>query len=140
MWHAIASSSGAEALMQVWGGYFVTPDLTMKCADTPDLKCRVIVQRQCNNPVAVELLFDGVSHISIVAPAGYDRIIMRATLRVEDGKVTWSPDADFDQSNYNFKKSSVIVAYKLWWRAVEVGYGPGSTPAELREVPDGFVL
>jgi hypothetical protein len=152
MWHVISSPSEAESLMQtfgsfhdgcirnlqVWGGYFVGPGLSMSCPDTPDLKCRVLVQRQWDDPSAIELLFDGVSHISISATAGYDRIISRATLRAEEGRIVWSPDMDFDESKYEFGNSSAIVATRLWWRVVADGLGPCSY--QPSEVPNGFAL
>lgn len=107
MWHLISSQRDAERLMStfglfhdgcireahLWGGYFVASDLSMACPTTPDFKCRVLIQRQWENPAAVELLFDGVSQFSAAAPSGYDRIIMSATLVVEDNKVIWSPDS-----------------------------------------------
>ena len=154
MWQQVISQSDADSLMktfgsfhdgcirelQVWGGYYVSPDLRMTCPDTPDLKCRVLVQRQRANPAAVELLFDGVSQVSVAAPAGYDRIILAATLLVEAGKIVWSPDHAFDESQHEFGMSSAIVARRLWWRPVADGLGSGLAYPRLNEMPNGFAL
>jgi hypothetical protein len=152
MWQFISSPSEAESFMktfgsfhdgcirdlQVWGGYFVDASLSMSCPDTPDLKCRVLVQGQWDALSTVELLFDGVSHISMSAPAGYDRIISSATLRAGEGKIVWSPDMDFDESKYEFGNSSAVVATKLWWRVVVDGLGPSAHQQNYE--PDGFTI
>lgn len=154
MWQPVTSSADAENLMRVfgrfhdscirelhvWGKYFVAPDLTMACPDTPDFSCRLFIQRQAANPAAVELLFTGVSHLSVVASPGYDRIIMEATLLVEDGKLTWSPDNDFDSAKYDFGMSSAIVATKLWWRPIEGGLGLSPSYGRPAELPNDAAL
>ncbi|MBN8285002.1 hypothetical protein [Zoogloea sp.] len=154
MWHPVITKTDGEALLSafgffhdacihelhLWGGYYVSPDFKMTCPDTPDLKCRLIVQRQRADPSAVELLFDRVSHIAIATPAGYDRIISAATLRMEEQKIVWSPDYDFEKTEPEFGVASVIESARLWWRPVATALGPELKYAPIREVPDGFAL
>lgn len=136
-WQAVANQSDAEHLMQIagsfhdgcvrevhiFGGYFVKPDLSMICPNTPDLKCRVLVQRQSVDHAVMELFFDRVSAVLLAAPAGFDRIISSATLTVEVDRIVWSPDRVWDESKSIPGNSSGIVAGRMWWRDVPDGFG-----------------
>jgi hypothetical protein len=154
MWTLISSTAESSALMhafggfhdscvrdmQIWGGYFVSDAGNMGCPPTPDLNCRVVIQRQFEELPAIELLFRGVSHISLAAPAGFDRIISRATLHVQPGRIIWSPDQDFDPSQFRFEWSSAIVATHAWWRPLGGGLGRAGVPTELGDLPSDFAL
>lgn len=150
MWKQLKSSEDALALMQefgnfhdgciremhLWGGYFVDTNLSMTCPDTPDLKCRVVVQRQWLTPATIEMLFIGVSHCSICAEAGYDRIIGSATLEVGNAGVIWSPDSHFDLKSGAFGASSAIVARHMYWRSIENGLGPKLSFGITSDLPE----
>ena len=154
MWRAVLTQADADDLMQqfahfhdgcireahVWGGHYVHPDLKMTCGETPDLKCRVVVQRQWADPSVIELLFDRVSRFVLAAPFNYDRIIMGATLLLKGDELLWSPDDEYDEACHDNVMSSVIVSRKLWWRPL-----PDALGAHLRygipaELPQGFAL
>jgi hypothetical protein len=154
MWQSVANQSDIDALMEtfcdfhdgcvkelhIWGGYYVAADLKMACPEGPDWKCRMLLQRQCGKPSAVELLFDGVSFFSLSSADRFDRIIFHATLRLEEGRIIWNPFGDFDETKYKFGESEGIVACKLWWRQVDDGLGPELRYGQLMELPDGFEI
>ena len=86
------------------------------------------------------MLFDKDSAISIAATEGYDRIIMSATLCVEEKGVLWSPDYDYDQTHHDLNTSSVIVSARMWWRPILDGLGAELRYAQVKDLPDGFAL
>jgi hypothetical protein len=154
MWRAVLTQADADTLLgafgyfhdgcireaHVWGGYHVNPDFGMSCPETPDLRCRLVVQRQRDNPATVELFFDGVSLVSFAAPPNYDRIISAATLRVDAGIITWSPGTEPDEGSGPDWKPSKIVSTRLWWRAIENGLGPKIRYGMLKDLPEGIAL
>ena len=153
MWNEVTSEADIKRLMEafgyfhdgciremhLWGGYSVGDNLSMHCPETPDLRCRLLIQRQWKDPAAIELLFDGVSHCSVAAEAGYDRIIMEATLLLEPGRIVWSPDEEFHESEFEPGASSAIVAKRLWWREIESGLGSALRYSQLPDPPPGFM-
>jgi hypothetical protein len=150
MWHQITTEEDAQALMHafgafhdgciremhLWGGYFVNEKLGMTCPNTPDLKCRLIVQRQWQAPATIEMLFDGVSICAISAEPGYDRIMSEATLSVGQAGIVWSPDSEFTLESATFEASSVVVAKRMWWRPIENGLGADLVFGSAAGLPD----
>ena len=137
MWQAVTSQADADHLLEafggfhdacvrearLWGGYFVSEKLSMRCPDTPDLRCRILFQRQYSPVSAIELFFDQVSQFRLASTEGYDRIISSAVLRVENGHIFWSPELDALELNPGYVMETGIHAKRLWWREVQNGLG-----------------
>ena len=154
MWTTVVTQADANALLSlfgsfhdgcireahVWGGYCVDPDMSMRCPPTPDLKCRLLIQRQWEDPSAVELLFDQVSRITLAAPEEFDRIIAGAGLRVEAKCIVLSVDTEFEDENPNVESSTAIIARRLWWRRVDDGLGNVLRYGGSDEFPGDFAL
>ena len=149
MWTAVTSQSDADHLLDVmrgfhdscireahvWGGYFVAENRSMACPDTPDLRCRLLIQSQFSSVSAVELVFDGVSHLCLTAPEGYDRIILKVALRVEKDRIFWSPDRNVQEPGPESQFDTVILSKRLWWKELGNALGPALRYADIDSLP-----
>jgi hypothetical protein len=116
----------------LWTDHCVSPRLYMSVTGSLDNRIRLLVQRQFENPSAIELLFEEVTRFNLVpSPENYDSIIRFATLLVRDGLIYWSPVGDWEPNEQGRNESTWISARKLRWRAVpwlgkKLYYGPES--------------
>lgn len=136
VWRGIETQSDADSFMDEFSGlhdgcirelsivgdYFVAEDLSMRCAYEPDLRCRMIIQRQWEPCSTVELYFEGITLFSLASPKNQDRIIFEATLVVHGEQIIWSPDDGYKFESHDLT-SSVIIAKRLSWRPIENGLG-----------------
>ncbi|MEE8106718.1 MAG: hypothetical protein V3T86_14390 [Planctomycetota bacterium] len=141
-WHQIHQQEHADALMRVfsfcdaclrevhlWTGHWVSKDLSMSCDS--ENRIRLLVQRQCRNPSAIEMLFEEVTRFNLVPPLlSQDSIIDGAVLLVREGTVYWSPDDEWSPDLAARDESTWLSAKKLRWREVDwlgeqLRYGPG---------------
>jgi hypothetical protein len=109
----------------------------MSCRCDLDNSIRFLIQRQFENPSAIELLFEHVTRFNLVpSPENYDSVIFAATLLVQDGTIFWSPEGDWRPEKLNKDQSTWVSARNLRWREVdwlgkELRYGPkGESAAE----------
>jgi hypothetical protein len=149
-WKEIKTQADADALMDLfgdfhdscireahlWTDHWVSPDLSMSCAPDLDNKILFLIQRQFENPSAIELLFERVTRFNLVpSPENYDSTISGATLLVQNGSVFWSPEGDWAPNKPNRDDSTWVSARELRWREVhwlgkELRYGPKDESAE----------
>ena len=142
-WTTVESQIDADALMKrfgrfhdgclreahLWTGYWVSDDLSMVCPDGLHNSIRMLIQRQFENPSAIELLFEEVTRFNLVCIENSDSIILGATLLVQDGAVYWSPYDDWSLSSSDRDEITWLSSHKLKWREVkglgnELRYGP----------------
>ena len=154
MWTAVVTQADADSLLglfgsfhdgcireaHVWGGYYVSPDMSMKCPSTPDLQCSLLIQRQWEDPSVIELLFDQVSRITVAAPEAFDRIISAADLRVEPDRIVWSSVTEFEEVNREIESVTSVVGRRAWWRAIDNGLGSVLRYGVPDDLPNGFAL
>jgi hypothetical protein len=127
-WTPIQDQAAADQLMRefgdfhdgclhelhLWTGYSVSPDFSMTVAFPSNIGARVLIQRQSDTLSAIELFFEGVTRLNVVAPPeNSDGIIFHGTLLVRDGQAYWSPERDWspDAANVTF-----VSAKQLRWR------------------------
>lgn len=143
-WHEIRCQADADALLHTFGGFhdgcireahiwtqhWVGTDLHMACSPALDTNIRLHIQRQFEDPSAIELLFEKVTRINFVpTPENYDSIIFEASLVVTDEGVFWSPDGCGPESP-NKKDMTWVTSERLRWRPVDhwlgepLRYGP----------------
>jgi hypothetical protein len=114
----------------LWTDHWVSSDLAMSCTATQDNKIRFLIQRQAEEPSAIELFFEEVIRFNLVpSPENYDSVIFEATLLVRDDNIFWSPEPDWKPEMQNRDDFTWISAKKLSWREVdwlgeELRYGP----------------
>ncbi len=120
--------------MHVWTDHWVSAELAMSCPGELDTRLRVLVQRQFENPSAIELLFERVTRLNLVPTAeNYDSIILGATLLQHNGEWVWSPEPDWSPADAGRHASTWIAARRLSWRDASdwmgraLRYGPGDT-------------
>ena len=148
-WKEIKTQVDADDLMKIfgdfhdscireahlWTDYWVSHELSMACSGHLDNKIRFLIQRQFDNPSAIELFFEQVTRFNLVpSPENYDSIILSATLLVRDDSVFWSPEGDWSPEEPNRDKSTWVSAKELRWREVDwlgkdLRYGPGTLEA-----------
>jgi hypothetical protein len=151
VWQEIKTPADADRLIHVfgrfhdscireahlWTAHYVNASLSMTCAPSPDTSIRMLVQRQCENPSAIELYFELVIRFNLAAsPENCDSIITGATLLVQDGHILWSTTGDWNLEMPNRDDFTWVSARKLRWREVdwlgqELRYGPGEIGNEI---------
>lgn len=118
--------------MHMWTDHYVNSDLSMSLSPELDHNVRLLIQRQANNPLAIELLFNQVTQIYIKpSPEDYDSLINEGTLLYRDGIFYWATDSNWDpDSNSLFTSVNWISSKQLSWREVnewtgnDLRYGP----------------
>ena len=109
--------------------------VSMRCPETPDLRSRILFQRQFGPISVVEMFFGGVSQFRLAAAPGYDRIISSAVVRVERDHVYWSSERDDFELQSGYQMDTGIRGRRLWWREVQNGLGPALRYGELEPSP-----
>ncbi len=117
--------------MYLWTESYVDSDLSMSCPPHLDTHVRLLIQRQFEDPSAIELLFDEVRRINVVpSPDNYDSIIFDATLLLREGIFYWADVGRWLPDQENSMNATWIAANKLKWRDAsdwmgeKLRYGP----------------
>ena len=133
-WEQIKTQADADSLMDVFGNFhdscireahlwtehWVSPELSMSCPGHLDNRIRFLIQRQFNNPSAIELCFEYVTRFNLVpSPENFDSSISSATLLVQDGSVFWSPEGDWRPEKSSRDEFTWVSARALRWRVVD---------------------
>ncbi len=120
--------------MHLWTESYVDSDLFMSCPPHLDTHVRLLIQRQFEDPSAIELLFDEVRRINVVpSPDNYDSIIFDATLLFTEDVFYWADAGRWLPDQEDSMNTTWIAANKLKWRDAsewmgeELRYGPQET-------------
>jgi hypothetical protein len=104
----------------------------MSCSPDLDTRIRLLVQRQCRAPSAIELFFEQVVTFHLQpSPENYDSIIFGASMLCRDGTFYWADAGGWTPNSSSRDDASWIAAKKLSWRDVsewtgpDLHYGPG---------------
>jgi hypothetical protein len=113
--------------LYMWTESYVDENLSMGMSADLDTNVRILFQRQCSNPSAIELLFEGVTQFHIVpSPINHDRIIYEAKLILHEGLFYWAVGDEWEPNNFNQGTNSWISARNLKWRDVSLWMGKRS--------------
>ena len=132
MWHSVHTEDDITFLMET-GGYFhdsclkelkyvsgayVNNDLSMHpINDMRELK--MIIQRQDDNPSAIELVFSGLNYCKLFpSNEQFTCEILDATLLWKDGNILWADCGGLSLEEIEKYDGTVISATGLRWRAV----------------------
>jgi hypothetical protein len=128
-WNQVIDQAHADHLMEqfgefhdgcvhelhLWTGYSVSSERSMTCTMGSEIGVRVLIQRQSDELSAIELLFQEVKRLNIVAPVNRDSIIYGATLLLRDGTIYWSPESNWVPES-TADAVTFISAKRLAWR------------------------
>ena len=117
----------------VWTEHFVGTDLCMAGTGDLDTRVRLLIQRQCKAPSAIELLFEQVVTLHLQpSPENYDSIILGATMLCRDRTYYWADVSGWTFESTTHDDATWIAAKKVSWRDAsewmgsDLHYGPGS--------------
>lgn len=94
-WHELKDTDDIKGLLELFGHFhdsvlkellmwtdsYIHTGLSLIVGSGHDTKVRMLFQRQFNSPSAIELLFEGVTHLQLKpSPENYDSIIYEACL------------------------------------------------------------
>lgn len=122
--------------LHMWTEHWVNEDLSMEYSVDLDTKIRILVQRQFENPSAIELLFEEVERFNLMPmQKNYDSIIYGAILLVKEDAIYWSPEEDWSPESSDRDECTWIKAHRLKWREVnwlgqQLRYGPNEDDTE----------
>ena len=132
MWHSVRTKDDITFLMETVGyfhdsclkelkyvsGAYVNADLSMHpINDTRELK--MIIQRQDDNPSAIELVFLGLNYCKLFpSNEQFTCEILDATLLWKDGNILWADCGGLSLEEIEKYDGTVISAAGLRWRAV----------------------
>lgn len=144
MWHSVRTKDDITFLMETVGyfhdsclkelkyvsGAYVNADLSMHpINDTRELK--MIIQRQDDNPSAIELVFLGLNYCKLFpSNEQFTCEILDATLLWEDGNILWADCGGLSLEEIEKYDGTVISAAGLRWRAVSEWIGRGEVYGE----------
>lgn len=144
MWHSVRTKDDITFLMETVGyfhdsclkelkyvsGAYVNADLSMHpINDTRELK--MIIQRQDDNPSAIELVFLGLNYCKLFpSNEQFTCEILDATLFWEDGNILWADCGGLSLEEIEKYDGTVISAAGLRWRAVSEWIGRGEVYGE----------
>lgn len=104
--------------MRYISGAYVREDLGMLPINDKRI-LRVIIQRQFEDPCAVELEFQGLKRLEMIPDdEKYDCIIFDAAVILKDDCIIWCDDGNLTEDDLDSNKGVVIIASKLRWRPV----------------------
>lgn len=102
--------------LMMWTDSYVDHDRSMSVGLGLDTKMQMLFHRQFNNPSAIEILFEQVTHFQLKpSPENYDSIIYDATLILKDGTLYWADTSDWTLNDHN-GEVTWISAKKVKWR------------------------
>lgn len=133
MWHEIRTEEDITFLMETVGyfhdsclkelkyvsGAYVNNVLSMHPVnDTRELK--MVVQRQDDNPSAIELVFSGLNYCKLFpCNTQFTCEILDATLLWKDGNILWADCGGLSAEEIEKYTGTVISAAGLRWRAAD---------------------
>lgn len=100
-------------------GAYVTERLSMH-AENDKRVLRLIIQRQFENPCAIEMEFTGLIRLSVF-PKGESHTceILDATMMIKDDCIYWCDMGDLTEEDLNTYKGTIICASSVRWRACD---------------------
>ena len=111
--------------LHLWTGYSVSPDFSMTIAFPSNICARVLIQRQSDTLSAIELFFEGITRLNVVAPPeNSGGIIYEGTLLMRDGQAYWSPEREWSPESPRASSVTFVSAKRLRWRDVSDWLGP----------------
>jgi len=132
MWHELKNQADIDKLMRVFGGFhdsclkeaairnreFVSADLAMSFSNRSIV--RLLFQRQFNNPMGIELQFEGVqdfnwTHFNASYDPGFS-IIYQAVFFQQDTLFYWAEDLDWQLTAPDRNDFRWISAASVKWR------------------------
>ena len=132
MWNSISSEQDLSILMSTvcafhdscikeikyTSGAYVDNDLTMYPVN--DLRAlKMIIQRQFDNPSAIELEFLGLKYFRLsTCDEQYTCELHDATMLLKDGYVFWCDCGGLTVAELEQYSGTIVCASKLRWRAV----------------------
>ncbi|QFT89666.1 hypothetical protein FIU87_13475 [Bacillus sp. THAF10] len=140
-WKELKNRNDIEYLLDTFGRFhdsclkelymstesYVDEYLSMDMSTDLDTNVRILFQRQCDNPSAIELLFEGVTQFHIVpSPINDDSIIYEAKLILHEGLFYWAADDDWEPDKFFQSENSWISSKYLKWRDVSSWMGKRS--------------
>lgn len=144
MWHEIRTEEDITFLMETVGyfhdsclkelkyvsGAYVNADLSMHpINDTRELK--IIIQRQDDNPSAIELVFSGLNNCKLFpSNEQFTCEILDATLLWKGSNILWADCGGLSLEEIEKYDGTVISATGLRWRAVSEWIGRGEVYGE----------
>lgn len=132
MWNSISSEEDIFALMDAVyafhdscikemkyiSGAYVDNDLGMYPVNNLRI-LKMIIQRQFENPSAIELEFSGLKYLRLSpCDEGYTCEILDATMLLKDGCVFWCDCGGLTAAELEQYSGTVVCASKVRWRAV----------------------
>lgn len=144
MWHSVPTKDDITFLMETVryfhdsclkelkyvSGAYVNNDLSMHpINDTRELK--MIIQRQDDNPSAIELVFSGLNYCKLFpSNEQFTCEILDTTLLWKDGNILWADCGGLSLEEIEKYDGTVISAAGLRWRAVSEWIGRGEVYGE----------
>ena len=104
-------------------GSFVEADLSMFIGEE-GFKVRILFQRQCQDPSAIELLFEGILKLNVTDNPGSNPIILGSTLLFDNGVYYWADAADWSSEDNDKNCVNWICAKTIQYRDVSQWIGP----------------
>lgn len=133
MWSEITNQDELKNFMELTGGFhdsclkefrytsgaFVDKDLSMYPVNNQRV-LKVIIQRQFNNPSALEMEFIGLKHLSMFpADEAYTCEILDATMLFKEGCIYWCDCGGLSESGIDGYDGTLICAQRMRWRAAD---------------------
>jgi hypothetical protein len=102
--------------MHLWNSFYVGDCLGMGQGDEK-MRCKILFQRQFRDPSAIEVLFEGMVQMNIVATEeNYWGDIFGATLIEKDGLYYWANEEGWSPDNLNSEYTTWVCARTVKWR------------------------
>ena len=129
-WNVIENKEDIQKLLNVFGyfhdgclremhlmnNFYVSDSLGMGQGDEK-MKCKILFQRQFRDTSAIEVLFEGIVRMNIVATEeNYWGDIFGATLIEREGMYYWADIEDWSPDNPNNEYTTWVCARRVKWR------------------------
>lgn len=133
MWNSVNNNNDLAVLMETLGdfhdscvkemryisGAYVNADLSMFAVNDKRI-LKVIIQRQYENPSAIEMEFKGLKYLKLRPnDENYTCEILDATMMLKDDCVIWCDCGGLTEAGINDYDGTVICASKLRWRTAD---------------------
>ncbi len=133
MWNSVNNNNDLAVLMETLGdfhdscvkemryisGAYVNADLSMFAVNDKRI-LKVIIQRQYENPSAIEMEFSGLNYLKLFPnDENYTCEILDSTLILKDDCVIWCDCGGLTEAGINDYDGTVICASKLRWRTAD---------------------
>lgn len=133
MWNSVNNNNDLAVLMETLGdfhdscvkemryisGAYVNADLSMYAVNDKRI-LKVIIQRQYENPSAIEMEFKGLKYLKLRPnDENYTCEILDATMMLKDDCVIWCDCGGLSEADIESYEGTVICASELRWKATE---------------------